>query len=85
MAIQILLYPILRPGEIGTYADPIDVTDACEERLPTLRQRLDRDSWNYGTAVVEDIDLPLFSPRGIYFGEHPNSVFVHGGRENFKG
>ena len=82
--VRILLYPLLRPGQIGSYAPALDITGDCEESLPTLRQRLDRDGWSYGVSVVEDIDIRVFHQGGRFFRAHTNSVFIHGGRENSK-
>ena len=84
MSVRVLLHPIVRPGDLTSFAPSVDITDDLEERLPVIRKRLDKNAWRYGAAVVEDIRLPLYSPRGRYFANHVNSVFINGGRENAK-
>ena len=79
---QVILRPLKRPGLGGEYLPAMDIADDCAERLPALRQRIEKNSYSYGQAVVGDIALMLHSRNGKYAGDCGDSVFAQGGREN---
>ena len=58
-----------------------DFTGSASEGLATIRRRVDRNEWDYGVAVVDNLKLPMLG-LGTFGGvDYPASIFRLMGRD----